>query len=88
MTHRLTIGKIILYVRYLFRWMFDSKDIDFHAQGSHYSLVGGNLVISKPIKSEHVGKYSCLASNRHGTVTSRSASVQFGCKWPICEADL
>lgn len=61
-----------------YKWMFDSKDIDFHAQGSHYSLVGGNLVISKPIKSEHVGKYSCLASNRHGTVTSRSASVQFG----------
>uniref|UniRef100_A0A3B4F7I3 Contactin-1a-like n=1 Tax=Pundamilia nyererei TaxID=303518 RepID=A0A3B4F7I3_9CICH len=53
-------------------------EIDLDAVGSHYSLVGGNLVISKPDKTEHVGQYSCLATNTYGTVVSREASVQFG----------
>lgn len=62
------------------RWMLDDMEIDLNAQDSHYSLVGGNLVISNPIKTQHVGQYFCLATNQHGTVISREASVQFGCK--------
>lgn len=66
--------------------MKDDMEIDVNDEGSRYSLVGGNLVISNPIKTQHVGKYSCLASNMYGTVISQDASVQFGCKWPRCEA--
>lgn len=65
------------------RWKLDGMEIDLDAGGSHYSLVGGNLVISKPDKTEHVGQYSCLATNTYGTAVSREASVQFGCKLSI-----
>ncbi|KAK5927739.1 hypothetical protein CgunFtcFv8_012865, partial [Champsocephalus gunnari] len=61
-----------------YKWMLEGRDIDMKAQSSHYRLVGGNLVISNPIKTEHVGEYFCLASNLHGTIISRKASVQFG----------
>ncbi|XP_004563822.3 contactin-1a [Maylandia zebra] len=61
-----------------YKWKLDGMEIDLDAGGSHYSLVGGNLVISKPDKTEHVGQYSCLATNTYGTVVSREASVQFG----------
>uniref|UniRef100_A0A672JLK6 Contactin-3 n=1 Tax=Salarias fasciatus TaxID=181472 RepID=A0A672JLK6_SALFA len=61
-----------------YRWMLNSEDIDLNEQSSHYSLVGGNLVISNPIKTLHVGEYSCLATNMYGAVISRKASVQFG----------
>lgn len=56
-------------------------DIDFSAEGGHFSLMGGNLVISSPVKEQHVGNYSCLAANAFGAVISREASVQFGCRW-------
>ncbi|CAN9498950.1 unnamed protein product [Ophioblennius macclurei] len=61
-----------------YKWTLDNVDIDLSEEGSHYSLVGGNLVISNPIKTQHVGQYSCLASNMYGAVISREASVQFG----------
>ncbi|XP_035521312.1 contactin-1a isoform X2 [Morone saxatilis] len=61
-----------------YKWLKDDMEIDLKAQGRHYSLMGGNLVISNPTRTEHVGKYSCLASNMYGTVISREASVQFG----------
>ncbi|KAM8751101.1 contactin-1a isoform 1-T1 [Acanthopagrus schlegelii] len=61
-----------------YKWLKDDMEIDLNAEGSHYSLVGGNLVISNPIKTQHVGKYTCLASNTYGTVISQDASVQFG----------
>lgn len=60
-------------------------EIDVNDEGSHYSLVGGSLVINNPIKSTHEGNYSCMASNMFGTVISQKASVQFGCKWGRCE---
>lgn len=60
--------------------MLDNVEIDLNTQSSHYDLVGGNLVISSPIKTKHVGQYFCLATNIYGTVASREASVQFGCK--------
>lgn len=68
------------------RWRKDNTEIDFSAEGDHYSLMGGNLVISNPVKEQHVGNYSCLAVNTFGTVISREASVQFGCRWHRCEA--
>ncbi|XP_034735560.1 contactin-1a-like isoform X1 [Etheostoma cragini] len=61
-----------------YKWIMEDMEIDLNAHQSHYSLVGGNLVISNPIKTKHVGQYSCLASNMYGTVISREASVQFG----------
>lgn len=60
--------------------MKDGIEIDLNAEGGHYSLMGGYLVISNPIKLQHVGKYSCLATNMYGTVISQEALVQFGCK--------
>ncbi|XP_008304413.1 contactin-1a-like isoform X2 [Stegastes partitus] len=61
-----------------YKWMLNDMEIDLKEEGSHYSLVGGSLVISNPNKNQHVGKYSCLATNMYGTVVSREASVQFG----------
>ncbi|XP_028305748.1 contactin-1a isoform X2 [Gouania willdenowi] len=59
-----------------YRWMMEGADVNLSS--SHYSLSGGNLIISNPVKSQHVGRYSCLASNSFGSVLSREASVQFG----------
>ncbi|XP_043084508.1 contactin-1a [Puntigrus tetrazona] len=60
-----------------YRWRLDKTDIVL-GNDDHYSLAGGNLVISFPDKSKHAGNYSCLASNEFGTVVSQKASVQFG----------
>uniref|UniRef100_A0A3Q2YRM7 Contactin 1b n=1 Tax=Hippocampus comes TaxID=109280 RepID=A0A3Q2YRM7_HIPCM len=46
----------------------------------HYSLVGGNLVISNPRQKKHAGTYICVAHNIYGTVISKEARVKFGCK--------
>ncbi|XP_032444415.1 contactin-1a isoform X4 [Xiphophorus hellerii] len=61
-----------------YRWKLNNTDVDLSKPGSSYSLSGGNLIISNPVRSEHVGKYSCLATNMYGTVVSQEASVQFG----------
>ncbi|XP_056243043.1 contactin-1a-like [Seriola aureovittata] len=61
-----------------YKWKLNKMRIDLNEEGSHYSLVGGNLVISNPIKTTHEGNYSCMASNTYGTVISRVGSVQFG----------
>ncbi|XP_031712628.1 contactin-1a isoform X2 [Anarrhichthys ocellatus] len=61
-----------------YKWKLENIEIDLNTQGNHYSLVGGNLVISNPNKTQHVGQYLCLATNIYGTVISREASVQFG----------
>lgn len=63
------------------RWRLNNVLIDLTEKDSHYSVAGGNLVISNPIKTKHEGKYSCLATNTYGTVISQEGSVQFGCKW-------
>uniref|UniRef100_A0A669FBA5 Contactin 1b n=1 Tax=Oreochromis niloticus TaxID=8128 RepID=A0A669FBA5_ORENI len=44
----------------------------------HYSLVGGNLVITNPIQKKHAGTYVCVAKNIYGTVISKEARVKFG----------
>ncbi|KAM6926248.1 contactin-1a-like isoform 1-T2 [Lycodopsis pacificus] len=61
-----------------YKWKLENIEIGMNTQGNHYSLVGGNLVISNPNKTQHVGQYLCLATNIYGTVVSREASVQFG----------
>uniref|UniRef100_A0AAY4DXS2 Contactin 1 n=1 Tax=Denticeps clupeoides TaxID=299321 RepID=A0AAY4DXS2_9TELE len=61
-----------------YRWRLKGRDIDFKTESDHFSLVGGNLVISNPDKGKHVGTYSCVAANIFGAVVSRSALVQFG----------
>ncbi|KAM8860475.1 contactin-1a isoform 1-T2 [Synchiropus picturatus] len=61
-----------------YKWMLEGAEIDLKAKQKHYTLSGGNLVISYPLKNEHEGKYSCMATNKFGTVISREASVQFG----------
>ncbi|TSK13409.1 Contactin-1a [Bagarius yarrelli] len=62
-----------------YKWRLNSWDIDIQDKANlHYSLMGGNLVISKPDRINHTGNYSCLATNNFGTIISREASVQFG----------
>ena len=63
-----------------FRWRLNSRSIDLDGD-NHYTQVGGDLVISNPIKNKHVGNYSCVATNDYGTVVSREAGVRFGCEW-------
>lgn len=46
----------------------------------HYSLVGGNLVITNPRQKKHAGTYICVAKNIYGTVISKEARVKFGCE--------
>uniref|UniRef100_A0A4W6FK14 Contactin 1 n=1 Tax=Lates calcarifer TaxID=8187 RepID=A0A4W6FK14_LATCA len=61
-----------------YKWKLNNMEIDLNEEGSHYSLVGGNLVINNPIKTKHEGNYSCLASNMYGALISQVGSVQFG----------
>uniref|UniRef100_A0A1A8EE95 Contactin 1 n=1 Tax=Nothobranchius kadleci TaxID=1051664 RepID=A0A1A8EE95_NOTKA len=61
-----------------YKWKLNNVEIDLNEEGRHYSLSGGKLVISNPIRTKHVGTYFCLATNMFGTVASREASVQFG----------
>uniref|UniRef100_A0A8C1Q1M5 Contactin 1b n=1 Tax=Cyprinus carpio TaxID=7962 RepID=A0A8C1Q1M5_CYPCA len=49
-----------------------------HFPDEHFSLVGGNLVITNPDKGKHAGKYVCVAKNVYGTVISKEATVKFG----------
>ena len=49
----------------------------------HYSLVGGNLVITNPIQKKHAGTYICVAKNIYGTVISKEARLKFGCEHVI-----
>lgn len=58
-----------------YRWTLNNTDVVID---DHYSLMGGNLVISFPDRSKHAGNYSCVSSNEFGTVVSQRASVQFG----------
>ncbi|XP_019748958.1 contactin-1a [Hippocampus comes] len=61
-----------------YKWRLEGVEIDLSADHKHYTLSEGNLIISFPVKNQHEGRYSCLASNKFGTVVSREASVQFG----------
>lgn len=63
------------------RWRRDNWEIKLLEQpDEHYSLVGGNLVITNPKQKKHAGTYVCVAKNIHGTVISKEARIKFGCK--------
>lgn len=63
------------------RWRRDNWEIKLMEQpDEHYSLVGGNLVITNPRQKKHAGTYVCVAKNIYGTVISKEARVKFGCK--------
>uniref|UniRef100_A0A8C1JBM3 Contactin 1b n=1 Tax=Cyprinus carpio TaxID=7962 RepID=A0A8C1JBM3_CYPCA len=61
------------------RWWLNNWEIKLMEQpDEHFSLVGGNLVITNPDKGKHAGKYVCVAKNVYGTVISKEATVKFG----------
>lgn len=63
------------------RWRRDNWEIKLMEQpDEHYSLVGGNLVITNPRQKKHAGTYICVARNIYGTVISKEARVKFGCE--------
>lgn len=64
---------------FAFRWKFNGKDLDIDMD-FNYSLVEGNLLISKPQATKHPGIYQCIATNAFGTILSREAKVEFACK--------
>ncbi|CAK6951252.1 contactin-4 [Scomber scombrus] len=57
-----------------YRWKLNDSYI-LPRPGSRYSLMGGNLHISRLNKEEDVGIYQCLAANSFGTIVSREASL-------------
>ncbi|XP_076869805.1 contactin-3-like [Brachyhypopomus gauderio] len=59
-----------------YRWKLNSTILE-PKPGSHYSLSGGNLRISRLDKDQNAGTYQCLVSNAFGTVVSREASLTF-----------
>uniref|UniRef100_A0A8D0D413 Contactin 1b n=1 Tax=Sander lucioperca TaxID=283035 RepID=A0A8D0D413_SANLU len=62
-----------------YRWRRDNWEIKLMEQpDEHYSLVGGNLVITNPRQKKHAGTYVCVARNIYGTVISKEARVKFG----------
>ncbi|KAI2665439.1 Contactin-1 [Labeo rohita] len=63
----------------IIKWWLNNWEIKLMEQpDEHFSLVGGNLVITNPDKGKHAGKYVCVAKNVYGTVISKEAIVKFG----------
>uniref|UniRef100_A0A3B3SFI3 Contactin 1b n=1 Tax=Paramormyrops kingsleyae TaxID=1676925 RepID=A0A3B3SFI3_9TELE len=64
---------------FLSRWKINSWEIKLLEQpDEHYSLVGGNLVVTNPDRSKHTGRYVCVAQNIYGIIISKEAIVKFG----------
>ncbi|XP_018603052.1 contactin 1b isoform X2 [Scleropages formosus] len=62
-----------------YKWRLNNWEIKLLEQpDEHYSLVGGNLVVSNPDRSKHTGKYVCVAQNVYGIIISKEATVRFG----------
>lgn len=68
------------------RWQRNNWDVDIKLTKEYYSMVGGNLEINNPEKSRDEGTYVCIAYNIHGTIRSREATLNFGCKWFLHES--
>lgn len=62
-----------------YRWKMNGTDMNLEP-GSRHQLMGGNLVIMSPTKTQDAGVYQCLASNPVGTVVSKEAVLRFGCE--------
>lgn len=60
-----------------YSWKVNGTDINIEGD-SRYSLVGGNLVISSPTRSNDPGSYQCLATNKIGTIISKEGFLRFG----------
>ncbi|XP_043932733.1 contactin-2 [Protopterus annectens] len=60
-----------------YRWKVNGTELATESD-THYSLIGGNLVIMKPDKAKHSGSYQCIASNSMGTIVSKEAHLRFG----------
>lgn len=68
-------------VVFVARWRRNNWEIQLMEQpDEHYSLVGGNLVITNPRQKKHAGTYICVAKNPYGTVISKEARIKFGCE--------
>ncbi|XP_048866322.1 contactin 1b isoform X1 [Brienomyrus brachyistius] len=62
-----------------YKWRINNWEIKLLEQpDEHYSLVGGNLVVTNPDRSKHTGKYVCVAQNIYGIIISKEAIVRFG----------
>ncbi|GCC24446.1 hypothetical protein chiPu_0002847 [Chiloscyllium punctatum] len=62
-----------------YRWQRNGTDIDF-SLSYRYSLIGGNLVINNPVRTQDYGTYQCFATNLFGTIVSKAAKLEFACK--------
>uniref|UniRef100_H3A356 Contactin 1 n=1 Tax=Latimeria chalumnae TaxID=7897 RepID=H3A356_LATCH len=60
----------------VYKWKLNSWDINL--DNDHYSMVGGNLMITNPEKHKDAGKYICIATNEYGTIVSKEATLSFG----------
>uniref|UniRef100_UPI00398E7C5B contactin-4-like isoform X3 n=1 Tax=Pristiophorus japonicus TaxID=55135 RepID=UPI00398E7C5B len=59
-----------------YRWLKNGTDIDI-SMDYRYSLVGGNLVINNPVRTQDYGTYQCFATNSFGTIVSKEVKLQF-----------
>ncbi|XP_072438695.1 contactin-4-like isoform X1 [Chiloscyllium punctatum] len=59
-----------------YRWQRNGTDIDF-SLSYRYSLIGGNLVINNPVRTQDYGTYQCFATNLFGTIVSKAAKLEF-----------
>ncbi|XP_066489779.1 contactin-1 [Tiliqua scincoides] len=66
-----------------YKWIRNDWEIDITVTKGHYSMVGGNLEISSPEKSIDGGTYVCIATNTHGAIRSREATLNFGYLYPF-----
>ena len=47
---------------------------------TRYTLSGGRFTIEDP-KDKDIAQYRCKATNEYGTLLSKFAKIQFGCKY-------
>ncbi|XP_077582424.1 contactin-2 isoform X2 [Stigmatopora nigra] len=79
----LTEGKVVLSCQARaspaasYRWLLNGTEVPLGLD-LRYTLVAGNLVISRPESGRDTGSYQCLAINRCGTIISRAANLKFG----------
>ncbi|XP_053114234.1 contactin-1 isoform X2 [Hemicordylus capensis] len=66
-----------------YKWQRNNWEMDITLTKGHHNMVGGNLEINNPEKSVDEGTYICLATNIHGTIRSREATLNFGYLYPF-----